>query len=609
VERGYRGEVKCHILMNICFFAKTEERFTKKIKYIVDLFFSTYGLDYRIIQSLDQLFAADLLPANLLIIYGDWEDYQGIKEKIPPGCHLLFISQLFHQVFEPEHPEVKKLKYKETNFSLPILYTYPTKERKSSYWWEEKSGRQYPGVIFEKKQNQIRINCYVDFFASSFYLLTLQDERHDLEEQKAERFMAKGSWREKENTLHVPLINQYFKILFELLQTVAKEGKLPLLSKKFWPLGTGLAVALTHDVDILDKWSLYILFRMWSLLKRADFKALIRMLSQLPRFFFKKNKSLLGVSLILEAEKTKGFNSTFFFLAGEPNLRKILKSDITYSLEKAKPAVERILNAQGEVGLHGSRNSYINKEDLREEKRNLDEFLFSPCVGIRQHFLCLKIPQTWRFQIESGFLYDCTLGYPDRSGFRSGFALPFHPYDLQADEELKIWEINTNVMDQTYDKYDPKTKEQMKKEIELLQERLMCTDGGLLTLLWHTNVLEEFGFPDFLNLYAELLEGFLQKKAFVSTGEGIVRFWKARKEIKLLERKVENNLWRWRYQTTSSISNLTFCLDLLAGRGNSHLKVDGAEALIEWTLSGALITFPWLDQKQSFEINLICEES
>jgi hypothetical protein len=595
--------------MNIYFFAKAEEKFTKKIKYIVDLFFSTYGLDYRIIQSLDQLFEADLSLVNLLIIYGSWEDYQSIKEKIPPGCHLLFISQLFHQVFEQGHPEVKRLKYKKTGFSLPILYAYPTTEQKSSYWWEEKSGRQYPGVIFEKKQTQIRINCYVDFFASSFYLLTLQDERQDFEEQKAERFMAKGSWREKENIHRIPLVNGYFEILLTLIRSVAYKRKLPLLSKSFWPSGANLAVALTHDVDILDKWSLYVLFRIFSLVKRRNFKTLLKMLLKLPKFISSQDKSLRGINLILEQEKRIGFNSTFFFLAGKPSLRTILKSDITYSVKKAKPAVERILNAQGEVGLHGSLNSYMKKEDLKKEKESLDQFLLSSCVGIRQHFLCLKVPQTWRSQSESGFLYDCTLGYPDRSGFRSGFAFPFHPYDLQADEELEIWEINTNVMDQTYDKYDPKTKEQMKKEIELLQDQLKGRHGGLLTLLWHTNVLKEFGFPDFLNLYAELLEGFLQKKAFVSTGEGIVRFWKARKEVKLLERKIENNLWQWRYQTTSAISNLTFCLNLLPYPGRSRLKVDGAETLIKWILSEALITFPWLDRKQSFEISLIREES
>ena len=594
--------------MNICFFAKAEEKFTKKIKYIVDFFFSTYGLDYRIIQSLDQLFEADLSLVNLLIIYGSWEDYQGIKEKIPPGCHLLFISQLFHQVFEKGHPEVKRLNFKKTGFSLPILYAYPTTEQKSSYWWEEKSGRQYPGVIIEKKQTQIRINCYVDFFASSFYLLTLQKEKGDFEKQKRERFLAKGSWREKENALHIPLINHYFKILFELLQMVAKEGKLPLLSKKFWPSGSKLAVALTHDVDILDKWSLYVLFRIWSLLKRRNFKTLTRMLLKLPKSIFSQDKSLRGINLILEQEKKMGFHSTFFFLAGKPSLMTILKSDVTYSVKKAKPAVERILNSQGEVGLHGSLNSYMKEEDLREEKRNLDKFLTSPCIGIRQHFLYLKVPQTWRSQSESGFLYDCTLGYPDRSGFRSGFALPFHPYDLQTDEELEIWEINTNVMDQTYDKYDPKTKEQIKKEIELLQDQLTSTDGGLLTLLWHTNVLEEFGFPEFLNLYGELLEGFSRKKAYVSSGENVVRFWQARKEVRLLEKKKGDNLWQWNYQAFSPIANLTFCLNL-PDAGKSRLKVGGAKALIKQDIREALITFPWLDQKQGFEISLIREES
>jgi hypothetical protein len=594
--------------MNICFFAKAEERFKKKIKYIVDIFFSTYGLDYRAIHSLDQLVEAESQRTDLLLIYGTWEDYQKIKEKISPHCHLLFVSQLFHQIFEPGPPEVKKLKFKETGFSLPILYAYPTPEEECSCWVEEKSGRQYPGIVEKKSEGRVQIVCYADLFASSFYLLTLQDEKGDFEKQKGERFLAKGSWREKENIHRIPLVNTYFEILFTLIRSVAYKKKLPLLSKSFWPSGANLAVALTHDVDILDKWNLYALFRMFSMVRKGNFKTLIKMLLKLPKFIFSQDKSLRGINLILEQERRKNFNSTFFFLAGKPNLKKILKSDITYSVKKAKPAVERILNSQGEVGLHGSRNSYIQKEDLKEEKKNLDKFLFSPCVGIRQHFLSLKVPQTWRLHCESGFLYDCTLGYPDRSGFRSGFALPFQPYDLETDQEIGIWEINTNVMDQTYDKYDPKSKEQIKEEIEQLQCQLKRANGGLLTLLWHTNVLEEFGFPDFLDLYGELLEGFLQKKAFVSTGEGIVRFWKARKEVRLLERRMGKDWWQWGYQTASPIANLTFCLNL-PYEGKLRIKVDGAKALLQQDLREALITFPWLDQKQSFQISLIREES
>ncbi|MCK4386038.1 MAG: polysaccharide deacetylase family protein [candidate division Zixibacteria bacterium] len=594
--------------MNICFFAKTEDRYRQKIRYIVDLFFSTYGLNYQPLQSPDHLFEAKSPQPDLVLVYGSWEDYQDLKERISPGCGLLFVSQLFPQVFEPKSPEIKRLKRKGTDFSLPILYAYPSPMQKSLYLVEEKSGREYPGITVEESKEQMRVMCYADLFASSFYLLTLQEEESGYEKKMKERFLAKGSLREKEDAVHLPIINHYFKILFELLQMVAKEREVPLISKKFWPSGSNLAVALTHDVDILDKWILYVLFRSWVLLKRGDFKALIRMFLKSPGFLFKGNKSLRGIDLILEKEKRKDFNSTFFFLAGKPNLKTILRSDITYSVRKAKPAVEKILNSQGEVGLHGSLNSHLKKGDLREEKKNLDKFLPSPCVGIRQHFLCLKVPQTWRFQSESGFLYDCTLGYPDRSGFRSGFALPFQPYDAQADQEIGIWEINTNVMDQTYDKYDPKGKEQIKREIEKLKDQLESANGGLLTLLWHTNVLEEFGFPGFLNLYGELLEGFARRKVFVSTAENITRFWKARKEVKLLDSKVENNGWQWRYQTTSPITDLTFYLNL-PPKGKLRLSIDGAQALIKTKPGEALITFPRLDRKQSFQISLISEES
>ena len=288
-------------------------------------------------------------------------------------------------------------------------------------------------------------------------------------------------------------------------------------------------------------------------------------------------------------------------------MKTILRSDITYGVKKVRMAVEKILDSRGEVGLHGSMISHLSKEDLKKEKESLDDFLSSPCVGIRQHFLRLKVPQTWRSQTESGFLYDCTLGYPDRSGFRAGFALPFRPYDVEADQEIGIWEINTNVMDQTYDKYDRKGKEEIKSEIQKLQDQLEAANGGLLTLLWHTNVLEEFGFPGFVDLYGELLEGLFQRKAFVSTAEGIVRFWAARREVRLLESNVKKHSWQWGYQSNSPITDLTFSVTL-PQRGKFHLHVDGAEASIRMDPKEALITLPWLDRKQTFLISLTSEE-
>jgi hypothetical protein len=594
--------------MKISFLPIAEETLQPKIRYVADLFFSTYGLDYRTIQSLDDLLETESSIPDLLLAYGDEGDYQKVKEKIPSGCNLIFICNLFKQVFDTKAPQVKRLKQVGTDFSLPILYASSNLMRECLYLVEEKSGREYPGVVIEKSEAQIRMTCYADLFASSFYFLTLQDEKDVHQKEIGVRFLAKESWRDGEDAIQIPVVNHYFRILFELLQMVAKEMELPLMYKKLWPGGSNLAVALTHDVDILDKWSLYALFRIWSLLKRGDLKALVRMLSRLPGFLLRGNKSIFGIDLILEKEKKRGFNSTFFFLAGTPNMKSILGSDITYSVKKAEKAVQRVLNSQGEVGLHGSFNSFLNKEGLREEKENLDELLPSSCVGIRQHFLYLKVPQTWRFQSESNFLYDCTLGYPDRSGFRSGLALPFQPYDLHTDKEVGIWEINTNVMDQTYDKYDRKGKEQIRKEIGKLLAELEKANGGLLTLLWHTNVLEEFGFPDFLNLYEELLDELSRRKAFVLTGEGIVRFWAARKEVKLVERTVKHNFWVWRYRNESPVAHLTFGLTL-PQREKWSLQVEGADASIQKGQTEALITFPKLDRNQNFKISLTGEES
>ncbi len=586
--------------MNICFFAKTEEKYEKKISYIVDLFFSTYGLDYRAIKSADQLKRTDFPRPDLILFYGNQDDYRRLKEEAPLGCHFLLVSSLFSQVFEPTPPEVKRLKKKGTDYSIPILYSFPAPEQECLYAIEEKSGRQYPGIVIAKNEGKTEIACYADLFASSFYWLTLQEEKDQ------DRFKARGSWREREGLHRIPPVNHYFKLLFDLVQLVAEKERIPLLYKGFWPSDSNLAVALTHDVDILAQWIPYLVFRKWTLLRKGRFTALTKMILRLPGFLFKKNKSLYGVNLFLAEERSRGYNSTFFFLAGAPSFKATLKSDITYSIRKAEPAIQRILENQGEIGLHGSRKSYLSQEVMRAEKENLDRFLPYPCIGTRQHFLCLKKPSTWKYQSQTGFLYDCTLGYPDRSGFRSGFAFPFQPFESQADKKIDIWEINTNVMDQTYDKYDPKTIDQIKEEIDRLFLQLESSGGGMLTLLWHTNVLEEFGFLGFVKLYGEVLESLKTKNAFVSTGENIVKYWKARNEIRLLERKVEKDLWQWKFQAVSPIKDLTFCMKQ-PREGRYRIQVDGVNASIKTEYPEARIILPRIESNQSFRIILTSE--
>ncbi len=586
--------------MNICFFTKTEEKYEKKISYIADLFFSTYGLDYRTIHSPDQLAEGDFPRPDLMIVYGRIEDCQSLRDKLPSDCCLLFMTQLFHQIFDQSPPELKRLKQKGTDYSVPILFSNPTGEKEGSWTVEEKSGREYPGVMISKNGGMTEIGCYADLFASSFYLLSLQEEKG------VKRFKAKGSWREREALHQIPLVNVYFQILFDLIRQVAKEEGEPLLYKSFWPSGSKLAVALTHDVDILGKWFLYMIFRKWTLLKKGNFKNLIRMISKWPGFLFEKDKSQYCVSQLLDQERSRGYNSTFFFMSGEPNLKTTLKSDITYSIEKVEPVIKNILSIGGEIGLHGSLNSYSSREVLKAEKEKLDRFLPYSSVGIRQHFLYLENPSTWKYQSQIGFLYDCTLGYPDRSGFRSGLAFPFRPYDPETDQEIGIWEISTNVMDQTYDKYDPKTIDQMKNEIDNLFLQLENSGGGLLTLLWHTNVLEVFGFPGFVKLYGEILESLNKRNAFVSTGENIVKYWKARSEIQLVEKKEEKNNWQWKYQAVSPIIDLTYLI-YQPSRDMFHIKVDGADALIRTDNLEILIIFPSLVQNQCFQIILTSE--
>ena len=67
--------------------------------------------------------------------------------------------------------------------------------------------------------------------------------------------------------------------------------------------------------------------------------------------------------------------------------------------------------------------------------------------GGRQHFLRWANPDTWRNWDAAGLSYDCTLGYSEAVGFRTGTCHPYRVFDLVQRQPLDLYERPFQVMD------------------------------------------------------------------------------------------------------------------------------------------------------------------
>jgi peptidoglycan/xylan/chitin deacetylase (PgdA/CDA1 family) len=275
-----------------------------------------------------------------------------------------------------------------------------------------------------------------------------------------------------------------------------------------YPNNKKFALCLTHDVDRVQKTYQYITHLLRE--KRAyHLKSMF--LRSNPYWTFEK---------IMEIEVRNNVRSTFFFLNEtkkhqifNPSTYKLTLGRYNIHEQKIVDIIKKLDKNGWEIGVHGSYDSYQKKDQLLKEKEELEKILNKKIIGIRQHYLNLKIPETWKYQREVGFKYDSSYGYKNRVGFKNGKYFPFHPFN---DDFLEIpliimdgflFQGNVNMKD-CWDK--------CKEIIRKAEKR-----NGLVTIVWHTERFNDNEYPGQMDFYEKIIKECKKRNAFVSTAKDI----------------------------------------------------------------------------------------
>jgi hypothetical protein len=218
--------------------------------------------------------------------------------------------------------------------------------------------------------------------------------------------------------------------------------------------GARFAVALTYDVDSLRRWTRIGLRGAAARLK-ADVlhgraRAAAREATGLALAPVHRARGTdpnwRFVEIVRKVRAHGATGSTFFVLGGHRDPHDG-SSPETYEGLRAR-AVETLLEAGAEVGVHGSYTSADEPRVLEEEKARIESFGVN-VAGQRYHYLRVD-PHTNLGQLaELGFRYDTSLGFPDAPGFRAGLARPFRPWDVGRDRPFELLELPLAVMDVT----------------------------------------------------------------------------------------------------------------------------------------------------------------
>jgi hypothetical protein len=150
------------------------------------------------------------------------------------------------------------------------------------------------------------------------------------------------------------------------------------------------------------------------------------------------------------------------------------------------------LQREGTVGLHPSYRSRGDANTLKKEKKLLEAQLGMSVTRSRQHFLCVKLPDTFIQLHELGVQDEYSMGYAGTTGFRSGTATPHPFYDLLGDRVLPITLHPTCVMDVTLMQYLRLSPYEAVERVRKLVKEVRDVGGQMLTL-WHNSSLSGHG--------------------------------------------------------------------------------------------------------------------
>jgi hypothetical protein len=319
----------------------------------------------------------------------------------------------------------------------------------------------------------------------------------------------------------VPVVDALEEFLFSSISQSLSDKNLnqPFL----WPEGHKFALVVTHDVDRIYKTYQY-LPSIFKSLKKARLNELAYHFRNLL-FKHGPDNPYWTFNQLSGLDRSLGIKSTYYFLNETGRLNPFsFKSWILYSgrykveASMVKENIQKLRDMDYEIGVHGSYNSYRNQDLLYAEKQTLESIVGSEIVGIRQHHLNYDYHTTPGIHHSCGFKYDTSIGFkPDYGiGFRRGTSFPFQI--LMPDMSISpLLEIPLLIMDSALG---------LTAEVEECFSLLSQVEKyhGVLTILWHSNSLNQNEYPMLFDTYNRIIKEARERGAWIASAADVYKW-------------------------------------------------------------------------------------
>jgi hypothetical protein len=317
-----------------------------------------------------------------------------------------------------------------------------------------------------------------DIFAASFYLISRYEEYLPFKADKYGRFCAEESLAFKEGFLEQPLVNIWAEMFCVKLCTLFPHLK---------PVKTKFQFLATIDVDNawahLNKGFLRTSLSFTKYLLKADIKDFK---NKFRIVFSGKNDPYDNYEFIEQVHKKYGIVPIYFFLFSKfscydknPSCKNVNFRNLIKSISRSN-----------KIGMHPSFRSHNKLKMVESEKNNLEKLIERPVDKSRQHYLLIKMPETYDNLIRLGIKQDFSMGYSSYIGFRASFCMPFKFFNLKSNKETSLEIVPFALMDVCFTEYL-----KIQPQIALKKIKNIITSiknvNGLFVSLWHNETLME----------------------------------------------------------------------------------------------------------------------
>ncbi len=400
-------------------------------------------------------------------------------------------QQAFQQSSEP------RINYSNTEFSEKEFFI-----RKTHLLFEPGIREQVTDCFelnYHKAFFQTSGDFSFDIFAASFYLISRYEEYLPHKEDAYGRYAHENSLAFREDFLKWPLVNIWLQEFKKALSKKFAGINFRYGSFKFIP---------TYDIDsaysYLHKGWKRNLGGLLKSIREGKWSAVNNRIGVLMR----KRKDPFDTyewldSLHLYART----NACYFFLVAAS------QKGYDKNISPRKKALQDLIryHAKGyKVGIHPSWQSGDQEQLLKEELEWLEYQADKKIIYSRQHYIRMKIPETYRRLEEVGIESDFSMGYGSCNGFRASVASSFYWYDLEKEEKTRFRVFPFCFMDAN-SFYENKFSAKQAWEELMHYYYAIRKVNGLMITIWHNHFLGTA--PEFAG-WKELYETFIREEVY-----------------------------------------------------------------------------------------------